>query len=358
MPDVSVVIPSYNHAGYIAAAIQSVLKQTYADFELIVVDDGSVDDSLEVISGFTDPRMRVITQKNQGAHSAINRGLQESSGRYLAILNSDDAYHPQRLEKAIRVLEEDPSIGLLGTFIEVVDHQSNHLGVKHGYQDFEPWPIEIVERSFRAGSDLRAALLTENYFATTSNYIFGHDWYERVGEFRPLRYAHDWDFALRMARLARLELLPEPLMRYRVHPKNTIRENQAAMIFEICWCLAVHLPSHFSDEHFFREHSMDLRLDQLVNSIYTYSCERILSAMLVQNISSDRERSLSLLQPGDPAREIYLEYITRQLASRNQNENNLQVDFTPLQDPNLPFWLRSMQRLWRSTKALLNAHGQ
>ncbi|MFC2055915.1 hypothetical protein ACFLV7_16710, partial [Chloroflexota bacterium] len=75
--------------------------------------------------------------------------------------------------------------------------------------------------------------------------------YDLAGEFLPLRYAHDWDFALRMARVAQMVLLPEPLVNYRVHDENTIREDQPAMIFEICWILAVHLPDHMEDAGFF-----------------------------------------------------------------------------------------------------------
>ncbi len=313
---VSVVIPSYNHAPFVAEAVSSVLTQSEPDLALIVVDDGSTDESLEILAGFTDPRLRVITQRNQGAHAAINRGLEQARGRYLAILNSDDVYHPQRLKKIIAVLESDAGIGLAGSFIEVIDSRGQTLGVKHGYRDLEPWPLETPERSFRAGADLRAALLTENYLATTSNYVFRREWYERIGGFRPLRYTHDWDFALRMARVARLALLPEPLLRYRVHGRNTIRENQAAMIFEICWCLAVHLPQHISDDAWFNGRPAAQRIDQLLHSIYTYGCDKVLSTMLLHNLAEDEEKALRLLEPGDPGRAVYLDFIQRCLTGK------------------------------------------
>ena len=97
MADVSVVIPSYNHAAYIREAVDSVLSQSLSDLELIVVDDGSQDESLDILAGYSDRRFHLYTQLNQGAHAAINRGLHAAAGDYLAILNSDDAYHPQRL---------------------------------------------------------------------------------------------------------------------------------------------------------------------------------------------------------------------------------------------------------------------
>ena len=312
MPEISVIIPSYNHAAFIAQAVRSVLEQSLADLELIVVDDGSTDDSLEVLSGFSDPRLRVLVQENQGAHAAINRGLGESSGAYLSILNSDDAFMNERLEKAVRALESNPDASLAGSYIEIVDTHNKRLGIKHGYEDCSPWPLEVPERSFRAGTDLRATLLTENYWATTSNFVFSRDWYERIGEFRPLRYAHDWDFALRMALQGDLLLIPEPLLQYRVHERNTIRENQAAMIFEICWCLAVHLPQHFADQRFLREPA-ERRISQLLHSIYTYDFDRVLSVMLVQNLHENMEQALSLLERDNPQRRAYLEFITSQI---------------------------------------------
>ena len=114
MPEISVIIPSYNHAPYIGYAVESVFSQSYTDFELIVVEDGSTDNSLEVLSGFSDPRLRVLTQPNQGAHAAINRGLRAAMGEYLAILNSDDLYHPLRLAKMIEALKADRQVGLVG----------------------------------------------------------------------------------------------------------------------------------------------------------------------------------------------------------------------------------------------------
>jgi glycosyltransferase involved in cell wall biosynthesis len=320
MPEVSVVIPSYNHAAYIAEAVNSVLNQSLSDLELIVVDDGSSDASLDVLAKFSDPRMYILTQSNQGAHAAINRGLHAACGDFLAILNSDDAYHLQRLEKAIGVLKANAQIGLVGSYIQIVDHQGKALSIKHGYQDCSPWPLEFPERSFRAGDELRATLLTENYLATTSNYVFSREGYERVGDFRPLRYTHDWDFALRMAQVAQLELLPEALIRYRIHPANTIRENRAAMIFEICWILAVHLPNYIADQDFLNRQPTADRIDQLLHSIYVYGAERVLSMMLLQNLHHNMGQAMQLLDPSDPTRLRYLDFILQQISAQGGAE--------------------------------------
>jgi hypothetical protein len=186
--------------------------------------------------------------------------------------------------------------------------------VKHGYADSSPWPLEEPERSFRAVDNLRAALLTENYWSTTSNFIFPRKYYDQIGEFRPLRYAHDWDFALRMARIAPLCLLPEPLMKYRVHASNTIRENQAAMTFEILWCLAVHLPQHLSDPALPRRGSREERVERLLHSIYTYDTDRALSVMLLEGLHENPEKAADLLNPSNPVRAKYLDFIQHKLA--------------------------------------------
>jgi glycosyltransferase involved in cell wall biosynthesis len=316
MPKVSVVIPSYNHASYVADAVTSVLNQSEPDLELIVVDDGSSDNTIEILQAVPDPRLRVIPQSNQGAHAAINRGLREAAGKYLAILNSDDAYHPNRLEKALAILDTDPDAGLIGSYIEIVDSQNRTLGIKHGYHDCSPWLLQSPQRSFRAGQDLRAALLTENYWSTTSNFVFRRTTYDRAGEFRPLQYAHDWDFALRMARLTRLVILPEPLVRYRVHESNTIRTNPPAMIFEICWCLAVHLPQNICDP-WFTEVPAETRADQLLHSLYTFGMERILAFLLLQKLADHPETAGSLLEPGNSTRALCIEWITEELERQN-----------------------------------------
>jgi glycosyltransferase involved in cell wall biosynthesis len=308
MPHVSVVIPLYNHEQFIAEAVESVLTQTVTDLELIVVDDGSTDNSLDIVQGFTDRRLKVLSQSNQGAHAAINRGLREATGTYLAILNSDDMYLPTRLEKLTSILETDPQIGLAASYIEVVDKDGKPLGIKHSYRDLEPWLLEKPERSFRAGLDPEEALLTENFLATTSNYVFSRKWYERIGEFRKLKYAHDWDFALRVTHHARLALHPEPLMKYRVHTTNTIREDQVTMIFEICWCLAVHLPRFLEHREFLRL-PLAKRIDQLLHSIYTYECDRVLSVMLLQEIAHNPDTAVSLLDTDNPSRSQYINYI-------------------------------------------------
>ncbi len=317
MPEVSVIIPSYNHAAFVGEAVRSVLDQTLDDLELIVIDDGSSDGSRDVLAGFSDRRMRVIYQENQGTHAVINHGLEMASGRYLALLNSDDRYHPGRLELLRQVFEMSPEAGLTFSYLQMIDENGGQLGVKHGYADFSPWILERPEYSFRAAEDARAVLLAENYLATSSNYFFRREIFAEVGGFRPLRYVHDWDFAIRAAGKAEIIQVPQVLLDYRLHDHNTIRENLGLMIYEICWVLAVHLPQN-AHQAWFTVPGIGQRTRQLLHSIYTYGMDRVLNIMLIAGLSDDEKTALEWLSADHPARQECVDYISAGLARMNK----------------------------------------
>lgn len=344
MPKVSVIIPSYNHACFIGEAVESVLMQTEQDLELIIVDDGSTDDTLSVLERFSDSRMRVIPQAHKGAYAALNRGLKEANGRYLAILNSDDVYHPRRLEKLIAKLERGTHMGLIGSYIEVIDAQGKPLGVKKSYHNLEPWVLPNRDKSFRATDDVRGVLLTENFYATTSNFVFHRELFERIGGFRPLRYTHDWDFLLRSALLARLEMYPEPLLKYRLHSRNTIRENTPWMVFEICWCIAMHLPKHLEDLSWFEQSSQMLKLERLLYSIYVFGCEKVLALMFLRRLQKGEKWALDLLRPDNPERKVYLDFIAQCIKRHKRSQNEGAFSFKRLLNG---LWEEVRQKVWR-----------
>ena len=105
-PLISVVIPAYNHEKFIGPAIESVLSQSVDDFELIIIDDGSTDNTATVIKSYKDPRLHYFHQENQDAYNTINRGLGKARGRYISILNSDDMYRPERFTRILNFIEE------------------------------------------------------------------------------------------------------------------------------------------------------------------------------------------------------------------------------------------------------------
>ncbi|MCB9781532.1 MAG: glycosyltransferase family 2 protein [Candidatus Omnitrophica bacterium] len=114
-PTLTVFMPVYNAEKYVGIAIQSVLDQTYSDFEFLIVDDGSTDGTAEVIGSFDDPRIRVIHQENQGCYPARNRAIAEARGEYLANMDADDLILPEKFEKQIKYLEEHPEVVLVAT---------------------------------------------------------------------------------------------------------------------------------------------------------------------------------------------------------------------------------------------------
>lgn len=125
---VSVIIPVYGVEKYIAATVQSVLAQTYSDFELIIVDDGSPDRSVEVCQQFSDPRVKIVSQANRGLAGARNTGIRHAEGDYLAFLDGDDLWLPDKLEKQIAHLEQSPDVGVSFCRSAFIDEAGDSLG--------------------------------------------------------------------------------------------------------------------------------------------------------------------------------------------------------------------------------------
>ncbi len=132
---VTVVIPLYNKERFIARAIKSVMAQTHQDFELVIVDDGSTDESVKVVRKLIDPRVRLISQTNQGPGAARNRGAREASGDYLAFLDADDEWMPDFLRKSLNALEPAPDCGFsVSAFYEGPERRNSHTRLAgHGY---------------------------------------------------------------------------------------------------------------------------------------------------------------------------------------------------------------------------------
>lgn len=128
MPAVSIIIPSYNHERFIEECIQSVLNQTFQDFEIIITDDASTDHTVDIIEQFQDPRIRIFRHfKNKGASVTANHCITQSSGKYIAMLSSDDAWRPNKLETQVDYLEKHPEIGAVFGKVDWVDEAGRHL---------------------------------------------------------------------------------------------------------------------------------------------------------------------------------------------------------------------------------------
>jgi glycosyltransferase involved in cell wall biosynthesis len=216
--DVSVVIPVYNHDRFVGAAIESLFSQSLRPREILCIDDGSTDCSARVLAAAAKkhPSVRFWSRPNQGAQRTLNEGIREARGHYLAILNSDDLYHPERLLRCLAVLEGEPNTAMVATGISFIDEYDNAIRY--------PW-YEDVRAFYEEVGDLGLALVNGNFLMTTSNIVARRAVFEEVGGFDDLRYAHDLDFFLRLlAHGKRLVLLRRPLLTYRVHAGNTISE--------------------------------------------------------------------------------------------------------------------------------------
>jgi glycosyltransferase involved in cell wall biosynthesis len=222
-PLVSVIIPAYNHEKFIGAAVDSVLAQSVADLELIVVDDGSTDSTGRIVQGYADPRLRYYHQENADAYNTINRGLGLATGRFVAILNSDDVYLPNRLERLLAAHDKSGAVCLFSDVIPIDDGGEVFADPQFGWN---LWHRKNRDFYFACG-DLYTAFLQGNFMVTTSNLFMTAAAAERVGNFAPLRYLHDYDYIFRMMLAfpgGVSYLADEQLLQYRIHRGNTLGE--------------------------------------------------------------------------------------------------------------------------------------
>ncbi|WP_339134641.1 MAG: glycosyltransferase [Candidatus Electrothrix sp. GW3-4] len=220
---ISVVIPAYNHERFIGPAVDSVLNQTWENLELIVIDDGSTDGTGAMVKAYTDPRLSYYYQENQDAFNTINRGMGLVKGDYIAILNSDDIYAKERLEKLVAIQQQSKAACLFTDVLPISDAGTVFTDPDFGWN---VWHQKNRDWYF-ACEDLYAAFLKGNFMVTTSNLFMTAEAVQRVGKFSSLRYLHDYDYIFRML-LAFPDqvqyVADEQLLYYRIHDGNTLGE--------------------------------------------------------------------------------------------------------------------------------------
>jgi len=225
---IACVIPSYNHARYVVEAIESALRQSLPPDRLIIIDDGSFDESVKRIRAIRDQRIHLIEQENQGAHAALNRGLaMAKESDFIAILNSDDRYHQGRFAKCAAFLEQHTGIQLVCTRVRVI----NHSGVPVGSRDGKQRSLDRIWAHLKKSTDLVPTFGYGNFTKTTSNFFFRTG---AIREFGSYRYAHDYFSALKLALQDALGLIHEELLDYRIHGTNTIKaDGRGAVVREV-----------------------------------------------------------------------------------------------------------------------------
>ena len=216
MPQVSVIIPTHNRATYLKGAIASVLKQTFRDFELVVVDDASTDETLEVVRSFSDNRIKYFRHETQrGGSAARNSGIVKSKCDYIAFLDDDDEWALEKLKLQIRLLDRTPKqIAAVYTGYAWIDRKSGKL---------------VGKRIPTSSGNLLSALYEGNCVGTTSTVVVRRVCFKTVGLFdETLPSFQDYDMWLRIARVFCFECIDQPLVKYYSH-ENKISTNFDAL---------------------------------------------------------------------------------------------------------------------------------
>lgn len=206
MPHVTILIPTFNHQAYLTEAVESALRQTYRDREILVVDDGSTDRCPDILANFGDT-IRVIRKENGGAPSALNTGLRQAKGEWVAWLSSDDAFEPAKLDHQVAFAEAHPECAVIYADWYVVDVQGKITD-------------KLTSPDFRTQKRLVAGLV-RGCVINGSTTLVRMKAFEHVGLFdETLLQAHDWDMWLRLARDFPFGHVALPLVRYRWHGQN------------------------------------------------------------------------------------------------------------------------------------------
>ena len=204
-PIISCILPVYNEERYVEAAIQSILKQTFTDFELIVIENGSTDNSKKILKriGKTDNRIRLVYRQQKGFTGALNHGLRLAKGRYISRMDADDLMRPDCFQQQIEYMEQHPEVGLLG--VQVYEYQSfpllkkgipGKVNCKYGLLFYTVIP--------HPGAMIRKSVLDTHRFAYSLGYSV----------------CEDFKLWTEIAAVSEVDLLPKPLLFYRSHPQQ------------------------------------------------------------------------------------------------------------------------------------------
>jgi len=213
MTNISVVMSVYNGEKFLRDAIASILRQTFNNFEFVIVNDGSTDTSLNIINSFLDKRIKVIDQSNLGLTKSLNIAIQAATGDFIARMDADDLSHPERLSYQYAYMTEHPEVGLLGTLNYGIDETGVELG-------FSVFPTEFA--------DIRQSLLFEGNCLTHGTFMIRRQVLELVGGYsEEYPYSQDYELALRIAEKHEIQNLNRFLYYLRIS-KSSITAQKCA----------------------------------------------------------------------------------------------------------------------------------
>jgi len=209
MTSVDVLLPVRNGAPYLRDAIESILAQSFKDFRLLIIDDGSTDETPAIAAAFADhdPRIVLVTSNGTGLIDALNLGIARSTSPLIARMDADDLALPNRFERQIGYLQTHPNVDVVGSWVQPIDLNNQDLG---------------SETRYPTGPDeIRSCLFSGQNPIANPSILMRRTAIEKVGGYRkPMQTAEDFDLWLRVADIGDLANLPEVLLRYRVHPNQ------------------------------------------------------------------------------------------------------------------------------------------
>jgi glycosyltransferase involved in cell wall biosynthesis len=216
MPLISVLLPCYNAAATLGEALESLSRQTLTEFEVIAVDDGSNDATLDILDSWADQdrRIRILSQPHQGIVCALNNGLAACQAHYIARMDADDRAHPARLERQLAYLEEHPEASLVGSQVQGFPLEA----LRGGFASYLEW-----QNSLLTDAEIRREMFVESPLAHPS-VTFRREWVEKAGAYQDRGWAEDYDLWLRLYLAGALfAKLPEALLDWRDHPGRLTR---------------------------------------------------------------------------------------------------------------------------------------
>lgn len=228
-PVATILITAFNAEKYIAETIESVLNQTFQDFELLIVDDGCADNTYVQILEFSDTRIRVIrNEQNKGTMESANIGLAHSRGKYIARIDADDIALPIRLEKQIAFMEANPNVGLCGTFAET-------FGTEKGLLSSPTVDAEIAVDLFFYNCFVHSSVIMRR------SVLVQYQLFYRIP------FSDDYDLWCQMSRVTRVRNIPDILVRYRKHATQITKTHLSKFVESTNEVIATHLNTLFGD---------------------------------------------------------------------------------------------------------------
>ena len=275
-PVFSIILTSYNYGRYVGTTIESVLGQSLSDWELLIVDDGSSDNSWEVISRYSDPRIRAVRfTGNRGASVAYNTAYAYAQGEFIASVDSDDIYHPDKLKRQKAFLDTHLDVGICGTYVDEID--ANGITVPAETSRYIAW--------YNGERDLNSPdnWIWQNRLCHSS-VALRKELHDRIGLFNGrLIYTPDWEYWIRsLVGGAHFHVMPEPLLQYRSHGDNITFKGEPERLYEYAHICAEILHPYLSQLG---------RIDLIISNVVQF----LLQPSVAQSSHEDAAALLDLL---------------------------------------------------------------